>query len=273
MTKLSYLNVGCGSKYNKNWYNIDLQSHSPDVIENNLLKGLPFKDNMFEVVYHSQVIEHIAKENVDFFIKECFRVLKPGGILRIVTPDLEDIAREYIKLLEMNTHEKSDVNRANYEWVLLELLDQTFRNKSGGNMAIFLNSQTDENVQYALDRIGYVGTSIRKEKNKPQSTSSILSRVKFHLSTRQLRIRFLKIVLTKEEFKKFEIGNFRLAGEIHYWLYDKLSLKELLQKNDFKNVIKTTSSSSRIPDWPTFELDEKNGVPYDPKSLFMEATK
>jgi len=77
----------------------------------------------------------------------------------------------------------------------------------------------------------------------------------------------------KEEFKKFEIGNFRLAGEIHYWLYDKLSLKELLQKNDFKNVIKTTSSSSRIPDWPTFELDEKNGVPYDPKSLFMEATK
>src|SRR3954454_1180269 len=100
--KSKYLNVGCGNKFHKDWTNIDMKSGSPYVIAYNLIKGLPFDNNSFQVVYHSQVLEHIPKENAAGFIKECFRVLEPGGIIRIVLPDLENIVKEYCKYLHEN---------------------------------------------------------------------------------------------------------------------------------------------------------------------------
>ena len=54
-------------------------------------------------------------------LRECHRVLKPGGLLRTVLPDLETACREYIRLLdEVAT---SETARRRYEWIILELLD------------------------------------------------------------------------------------------------------------------------------------------------------
>lgn len=100
MEKLNYLNVGCGGKFHKDWVNVDMTSNSKDVIVANLLKGIPFPDNSFDVVYHSQVLEHFPKEKARDFIKECFRVLKPDGIIRVVVPDLENIVNEYKKFFK-----------------------------------------------------------------------------------------------------------------------------------------------------------------------------
>ena len=41
-----------------------------------------------------------SKRQGEFFVRECFRVLRPGGLLRLAVPDLEDIARAYLKTLE-----------------------------------------------------------------------------------------------------------------------------------------------------------------------------
>ena len=68
MAKLNYLNVGCGNKTHTDWVNIDMASNSPDVIVANILKGMPFPDNTFDVVYHSQVLEHFPKERAHAFI-------------------------------------------------------------------------------------------------------------------------------------------------------------------------------------------------------------
>ena len=102
MGKLNYLNLGCGKRYHKDWVNVDMYSDTPDVMAYNLLKGIPFSDNHFEVVYHAQVLEHSPKDDAPGFIKECFRVLKPGGVIRIVVPDLEGIVTEYLKYLKVN---------------------------------------------------------------------------------------------------------------------------------------------------------------------------
>lgn len=51
-----------------------------------LEKGLPFKDNHFDVVYAAELIEHLY--NPDFFLEECYRVLRPGGKIIISTPNL-----------------------------------------------------------------------------------------------------------------------------------------------------------------------------------------
>jgi len=70
MTK--FLIVGCGSKIakNGNWTNIDMGTQSTaDVIRCNLLNGFPFGDDEFDVVYHSQVLEHFPKENQHILLR------------------------------------------------------------------------------------------------------------------------------------------------------------------------------------------------------------
>lgn len=74
MTKLPYLNLGYGSRYNSKWTNIDFQGYKDKIIEYNLLKGIPFPKQTFEEVYHSNIIEHFSKTDGSKFIAECFRV-------------------------------------------------------------------------------------------------------------------------------------------------------------------------------------------------------
>lgn len=61
----------------------------------NLCKPLPYPDNSVEVIFSSHVFEHLFLDEVEKLINECFRVLKPGGICRVVVPDLEKIMALY----------------------------------------------------------------------------------------------------------------------------------------------------------------------------------
>ena len=59
-----------------------------DVINHNVNLGLPFKDSSVEVIFSSHFIEHLTFEEGINFLRECHRVLRPNGILRIVCPDI-----------------------------------------------------------------------------------------------------------------------------------------------------------------------------------------
>ena len=142
------INLACGGKLclKGGWINAD---HSPDnkqVKKINLLNQLPFDNNSFDVVYHSQFIEHLTPNVGLKFLHECYRILKPGGILRVVTPDLENQAIEYLKQLqELKCKPDSKYTRSKYNWIRLEMLDQLTRNITGGEMVAFINqSSSDE---------------------------------------------------------------------------------------------------------------------------------
>lgn len=64
-----------------------------------LRRGIPFADETFDVVYHSHVLEHLDREDAPGFLGECRRVLKRGGTIRIVVPDLEQLARRYVDIV------------------------------------------------------------------------------------------------------------------------------------------------------------------------------
>jgi SAM-dependent methyltransferase len=66
-----------------------------DVLVHNLAKGIPYADGAVDVVYHSHVLEHLDRDIAQRFLKECARVLRPGGIIRIVVPDLERAVQCY----------------------------------------------------------------------------------------------------------------------------------------------------------------------------------
>ena len=280
MQRLNYLNIGCGVKFHKSWVNIDMVSNSSHVQKQNLLKGIDFPDNHFDVVYHSQVLEHIPKERSTFFIKECFRVLKPGGIMRVVLPDLENLAKEYIKYLNENINSPSSLSEANYDWIMLEMYDQTVRNHSGGQMIEYLQQPNLVNEPYVVGRIGYQATSIiRSNSTDLDDTTGFLFDLRKNIRKMQrigaLKsiesiIRKLKNLVASKEKK---IGMFRLGGEVHMWMYDRFSLSRLLIGQGFIDIEVNSPHDSGIPEWEKYELDVKDGKVFDPTSLFVEAKK
>lgn len=276
--KLRYLNVGCGSKFHPDWVNIDMVSSHPDVIEHNLLSGFPFPDDYFEVVYHSQVLEHIPKDKANDFLTECFRVLKPGGTIRIVLPDLENIVKEYQKHLALCLSEGGKQSEANYDWILLEMFDQTVRNSPGGQMAAYIEKPVLINEEYVLGRVGHIGKLIRSSylegHSKPQGISiSIFKKIVRNLKLNKIRKRIASALLTSKEREFLKIGQFRNGGEIHYWMYDRFSLARLLRTTGFTEPAVLDPYNSDIKHWPKFELDVKDGDAFDPTSLFIEARK
>ncbi|TAF35511.1 MAG: methyltransferase domain-containing protein [Cytophagales bacterium] len=275
MKKLNYLNVGCGNKFHKDWVNVDMVSSSPHVQAVNLLKGIPFPDNHFEVVYHSQVLEHFPKEKAQAFIQECFRVLKPNGLLRVVLPDLENIIDEYKKFLNQNLENPTPISEANYDWIMLEMFDQTVRNYGGGQMAVYLRQAQLVNEQYIIDRIGFVGSTIRHQAQ--QTTPSLATQLKKALTDFTVFRKALKTAWHKVKYifasQEARIGAFRLGGEVHQWMYDRYSLARLLSSCGFVEMRVKNPFESDVPKWSEYELDVKNGMVYDPTSLFMEARK
>lgn len=61
----------------------------------NLCKPLPYVDNTVAAIFSSHVFEHLFMDEVEKLISECHRVLRPGGVCRVVVPDLEKIMTLY----------------------------------------------------------------------------------------------------------------------------------------------------------------------------------
>ena len=88
------LHLGCGGRAKKGWVNIDLLGDPVDVAWN-LTHKLPFPDESADGVFHEHLLEHLTLADGLAFAKECARVLKPRGILRIGVPDIEMMIRSY----------------------------------------------------------------------------------------------------------------------------------------------------------------------------------
>lgn len=122
------LNLGCGTRTSPYCVNIDWNAHlrlrtsrigsalapvimgrgrlsqfralDGMILVHDLRRGIPAADDSVAAVYHSHVLEHIDRELVPRFLAEIWRVLRPGGIHRIVVPDLEVLCRDYLSHLD-----------------------------------------------------------------------------------------------------------------------------------------------------------------------------
>lgn len=123
------VNLGCGPVYvdSADWLNLDFVTNSKSVLQANLLEKLPVDEGSAKLVYSSHFLEHIPKPQVMHFLAECLRVLKPGGVLRLVLPDLEEMARSYLMFRDAGEHKKAD-------FLVVEMVDQCVRRESGGEL-------------------------------------------------------------------------------------------------------------------------------------------
>jgi predicted SAM-dependent methyltransferase len=264
---MNLLNLGCGSRFHKDWTNVDFSSNDKSVISHNLLQGVPFEANKFDVVYHSHILEHFTKEDGEKFITECFRVLKPGGVIRIAVPDLESITVNYLKCLEQGMSGEANSDH-NYDWMLVEMYDQVKRHTTGGEFAAYFQRETIPNEEFVYQRVGMQGRSLRNgylnSLNTPQFGA--VRRLYYKIRT------FLENNSTT--FNAYRVGKFRLSGEVHLQMYDRYSLGRLLKKVGFLNPEKKTAFDSAIVNWKEYQmLDVENGTVRKPDSLFIEAIK
>ena len=122
------INIGCGKTPTEGWINFD---NSPSIMLANSLpkyffakifgflnkeqieninwnkknkiffadakKKIPLPNDSAECIYTSHMIEHLSREESISFLNEAFRVLEPGGILRISVPDLKLAVNSYIQ--------------------------------------------------------------------------------------------------------------------------------------------------------------------------------
>jgi SAM-dependent methyltransferase len=271
---LTCLNLGCGQRLHPAWTNIDFVSTQPGVIAHNLLKGIPAADASADVVYHSHVLEHFLKGDGERFIAECHRVLKPGGWLRVAVPDLEKIVRGYLDAMERASRDEVGWD-GKYDWMMLELYDQTIRTRSGGEMAQVARMLPDDAARFAVGRCGQEIASLREPQPGLHPTKAPLWLRLLRLNMYSARVRrWMTQWLLGRDLAALQLGRFRLEGEIHQWMYDAYSLKRLLRRVGFVDVERRTATESAIPDWTGYNLDTNpDGTVYKPDSLFVEARK
>jgi predicted SAM-dependent methyltransferase len=267
---MDYLNLGCGLRYDPTWTNINFNSTGKSVIAHDITKGIPFPDESFEVVYHSHLLEHLPKSAAFPFLKECYRVLRPEGILRVAVPDLEQITRTYLTTLEeaiSGAHEAAN----NYEWILLEMYDQMVRDRTGGEMKSYMTNENIANKEFMFQRVGLEGKQGRDAELKASPFKHSLKKIYNNVLDRQDRL--LSFLLGKH-YQAIKIGYFRLSGETHQCMYDRYSLSLLFRQCGLEKIIQRSATESYIKNWADFNLDtEVDGTVVKPDSLFVEAIK
>jgi predicted SAM-dependent methyltransferase len=87
------LHIGCGPHAIPGWINLDIY---PAPLSMNVMWGLPFSTGSARYVFVSHLLEHLYFPlDVQALLKEIRRVLAPGGIVRVVVPDIEQCIEAY----------------------------------------------------------------------------------------------------------------------------------------------------------------------------------
>ena len=90
------LHLGCGRQPFAGWVNVDLEDHALVDVSCDLTAGLPFcPDGVFDVIYSEHFLEHIDRRSAIRLMRDCLRVLKPGGVARFAIPDLDKLLNDY----------------------------------------------------------------------------------------------------------------------------------------------------------------------------------
>lgn len=149
------LNIGCGTRTHADWNNLDfspiiflvhnpfvadalfklgllssarydrIQKTDPKIISHNLQTGIPFQDNTFDVIYHSHFLEHLDQDAAINLMKECYRCLEQGGVLRVVVPDLFLLVTRYLSTYDQISNSSVlPQNLAEHKESIYQLLHQ-----------------------------------------------------------------------------------------------------------------------------------------------------
>lgn len=253
------INLGCGARFHPFWDNYDCAPSNLKVKKIDLSLPLSIEEGPYGACYLSHVLEHLSRVRVPSLLREIHGVLCDSGIIRIVVPDLEVICQRYLEQLQgALAGDSTSVDR--HEWMTMELIDQMTRTVSGGFMGRLWWSRPLLAREFIVSRLGEeAGKWLDQIDAEIQKGAKPLTKQEIYQSRKP---------------KEKKIVHFREQGEIHQWMYDRVSLKRLLEEAGFQSVKVCGPTESGIPDFVSYHLDtNEKGETRKPDSLFMEAVK
>ncbi len=254
-------NLACGHRWHPAWLNFDRFPASPQVKRADLRRRIPLRNNVASAVYHSHLLEHFTPALARPFLGECLRVLKPGGILRIVVPDLEQSARDYVAILDrLRAGAAAPLER---KWLVIEMIDQIARTRPGGELDRMIREHPEADP-FILPRLGAFGPRLIEILRDPDSSRSRFER----------RLRLIETWLPGRCGMMVADALFRRRGENHRWMYDEFSLGDLMRESGLADIRRMTPTTSQIPGWSTYRLDgDSDQQVWKGTSLYMEGCK
>ena len=128
------LQLGTGPNPLPGWLNSDLlpdtyTEYRDKIVRLDAAKPFPFADMTFDYVFSEHQIEHISEPAGRAMVQECFRVLRPGGRIRIATPNLAVIVGLYRDSID-------DLEQRYIEWVMNKFLAHV---RSGNKRCYVIN--------------------------------------------------------------------------------------------------------------------------------------
>lgn len=269
------VNLGCGTLYRDAWINLDLEPPTPAVRKWDLRRGIPLAPGTADAVYMSHVLEHLCRADAEAVLQDSLRVLRKGGVVRVAVPDLELQCREYLAALEAVGRSEPGAE-ARHEWMRLELLDQLVRIRVGGDLLGYLLTAPPTQRAFIRSRIGAEAerywNQTQDVMRAPAYRSGLLRRLP-RWARRQLAAAAVRVIAGPAALAAFQEGIFRNSGEVHRWMYDRVSLDRLLRETGFAAFRVVDAWTSDIPSFAQYELDAVGREIRKPDSIFVEAIK
>jgi predicted SAM-dependent methyltransferase len=83
------IHLGCGKRIMPGWVNVDGGSYEGIDLQWDLRDRFPFENSSAKMIYTEHTLEHFHKHEAVDFLRECYRILEPGGRIRVGVPDAE----------------------------------------------------------------------------------------------------------------------------------------------------------------------------------------
>lgn len=91
------IEIGCGFMFNKPGYErLDIDPNCPQLDFCCSMDDIPVEDKVFDEVFSAHSLEHISWRKTHKTLSEWFRILKPGGVVHIVVPNMRWIVEQYL---------------------------------------------------------------------------------------------------------------------------------------------------------------------------------
>ena len=223
------VNLACGDCFLDSWLNYDYAPNSTNVKKINLLKNLPLDSGVASIVYSSHYFEHIPENFVNPFLSECYRIMKPGGMLRLVMPDFDEFCASYLSYRGNNEYQKA-------EFLLIEMIDQCVRTYPGGKLGNYYSRiKNDPSNSEMISFIKYrTGHDINIQHNNDtqnvdESNKSIFKRIINKLEWHYIKVvtAFLPPAFRKQNIKYTAVGGcYTRSNDFH-------TVKKILNLNGF----------------------------------------
>lgn len=232
-------------------------------------RPLPFDDATFEAAYLMHVLEHLTPDEARYFACELYRVLKPGAVLRLSTPDLEGACRHYIECLDAWDADPSGMNAMAHEWAVMEIIDQATRDRPGGRIAEAARAGRYDPERVRV-RYGDVFAEFAPESPDAHPSirvpASIIQRLKGKSASQLWHALRRRLTGSYKDPRR--------SGEANRWMWDRVSLSLLLQSCGFRAAGPRRFDESDIPGWERYQFDRSNlgNHPIEP-SVYVEARK